>query len=230
MAGRIALCVPLGTAFVLLVALGLQLTSAAQAATVVPTLMPVFAGALAWIFLKERQGWPRCLGYAAIIVGLASMIASHADAIGGVNKVGIAALVLAAAMWAVYTLLFRRSTLTPVQSAALICMWSTLLFLPVYILCGLSRLGLASAAEIALQVFYQGVLMSGVAIVSFNRSVALLGSSAAAAIIALIPVVASMAAIPALGELPSNTECLAIAAVIGGVLLAARPARTRCHR
>jgi drug/metabolite transporter (DMT)-like permease len=76
-----------------------------------------------------------------------------------------------------------------------------------------------------LQAVYQGVLMSGVAIVSFNRSVALLGPSAATAIIALIPVVASLAAIPVLGELPSGGECVALAVVVGGVLLAARPAR-----
>jgi hypothetical protein len=36
-----------GLPFVLLVALGLKLTSAAQAASIAPTLMPVFAGTLA---------------------------------------------------------------------------------------------------------------------------------------------------------------------------------------
>ena len=111
------------------------------------------------------------------------------------------------------------------QAAALICFWSAILFLPIYIFGGLSRLAMASPSEIGLQAVYQGVLMSGVAIVSFNRSVALLGPSAATAIIALIPVVASLAAIPVPGELPSGGECVALAVVVGGVLLAARPAR-----
>ena len=106
----------------------------------------------------------------------------------------------------------------------MICIWSALLFLPVYGLGGLSRLGRASADELVMQVIYQGFLMSGVAIVSFNRSVALLGPSAAAAIIALIPVVASLVAVPALGEWPSWIESVALACVVGGVLLAARPA------
>jgi drug/metabolite transporter (DMT)-like permease len=87
------------------------------------------------------------------------------------------------------------------------------------------REGLVYACLWGLQAIYQGVLMSGVAIVSFNRSVALLGSSAATAIIALIPVVASLVAIPALDEMPSLKEWGALGAVVGGVLLAARPAR-----
>lgn len=215
-----------GLPFVLAVALGLQLTSAGRAAAIAPTLMPVFAGVFAWIFLKEGQGTARWLGYLAIVAGLVWMVAGGASAHSATEAAGIVALVAAAAMWAVYTLLFRRSALTPVQAAALICLWSAALFLPVYVLGGLSRLALASPGEIGLQVVYQGVLMSGVAIVSFNRAVALLGPSAATAIIALIPAVASLVAIPALAEMPSRGECIALAAVVGGVLLAARPART----
>jgi len=212
-----------GLPFVLAVALGLQLTSAGRAAAITPTLMPVFAGIFAWAFLREKQGRARWCGYLAIVIGLVCMVVGGASVHGSMNPMGLAALMTASAMWAVYTLLFRRSALTPVQAAALICFWSAVLFLPVYIFGGLSRLALASPQEIALQAVYQGVLMSGVAIVSFNRSVALLGPSSATAIIALIPVVASFAAIPVLGELPSPGECLALAVVVGGVLLAARP-------
>ncbi len=212
-----------GSPFVLAVALGLQLTSAGRAAAIAPTLMPVFAGIFAWVFLREEQGRLRWCGYLAIVTGLVGMVAGGASVHGGVSPMGLSALMTASAMWAVYTLLFRRSAMTPVQAAALICFWSAVLFLPVYILGGLSRLSLASPSELGLQAVYQGVLMSGVAIVSFNRSVALLGPSAATAIIALVPVVASLAAIPVLGERPSVGECVALAIVVGGVLLAARP-------
>jgi drug/metabolite transporter (DMT)-like permease len=132
------------------------------------------------------------------------MLESGTSAHSSPNLIGIIALVVAAMMWAIYTLLFRRSKLTPVQGAALICFWSAILFLPIYILGGLSHLALASPREIALQALYQGVLMSGVALAAFNRSIALLGPSAATAIIALIPAVASLAAIPILGEIPSR--------------------------
>jgi drug/metabolite transporter (DMT)-like permease len=130
-------------------------------------------------------------------------------------------------MWAIYTLLVRRSGLKPIQAAALICAWSALLFLPAYLLLGLSRFGRASAGEIALQAGYQGVLMSGVALFTYNRAISLLGSAAATAMIALLPAVASILAIPILGETPTPTEGAAIAITVIGVLLASRPVAAR---
>ncbi|BEU25732.1 DMT family transporter [Paraburkholderia sp. 22B1P] len=212
-----------GMPFVLLVAFGLKLTSAAQAASVAPTLMPVFAGVFAWCFLRERQGRVRWLGYAAIITGLVCLLGAGAAVHGAPDIRGIAALTAAAAMWAVYTLLFRRSVLTPIQSAALICIWSTAVYLPAYLFLGLSRFSLASPGEIALQALYQGVLMSGVALITYNRAVSLLGSSAATAVIALLPAIASIFAIPVLGETPSRAEWMSIVVIVLGVLLASRP-------
>lgn len=211
-----------GVPFVLLVALGLSLTSAAQAASIAPTLMPLFAGLFAWTFLGEAQGRWRWSGYGAILAGLSLLLLAGAAASGPPSAAGIGALAAAAAMWAIYTLLFRRSGLAPIESAALICFWSAVLFLPIYWFGGLSRLDHAGAGEIALQAVYQGVLMSGVAIFTFNRAVSLLGSSAATAIIALIPAIASLLAIPILGEHPTPTEGVAIAVIVSGVLLAAR--------
>ena len=213
-----------GMPFVLLIALGLKLTSAAQAASIAHTLMPVFAGTFAWTFLREPQGGVRRLGYGAIVAGLVCLAAAGAVIHSPPNSAGIGALGAADAIWAVYTLLFRRSGLAPIQAAALICVWSAALFLPVYLFLGLSRFSLASPGEIALQAVYQGVLMSGVAVVSFNRAVFLLGSAAATVIIALLPAVAAILAIPVLGETPSPSEWASIAIIVLGVLLVSKPA------
>lgn len=209
-----------GVPFVLLVALGLKLTSAAEAASIAPTTMPVFAGLFAWAFFKERQGPARWLGYSAILAGLACLVAVGADTRGSPSFVGIGALAAAGAMWTIYAVLFRRSRLTPIQVASLICIWSAALLLPVYLLLGLSRLGHASMNEIALQVAYQGVLMGGVVIVTFNRAISVLGASAATAIVALVPATASTLALPILRETPLPAECAAIVVFVIGVLLA----------
>ncbi len=210
-----------GVPFVLCVAEALKLTSASEASATTPCLMPVFAGLLAWLLFRERPGRFRLVGYAIIVAGLATLLAGHH--LGGGRLLGIGLLMLAALLWAVYTLRFRRSGLTPLQAAAGICLWSSLLYLPVYLALGLSRLGTVGWAELSVQIVYQGLLMSGVAIVSFNRAVALLGPVAAAAIIALIPVSATLMAIPALGEVPSAGGALAIAVIAAGVACAARP-------
>ncbi len=211
-----------GLPFVLLVAGGLRLTSAMEAASITPAIMPVLAGVLGWIFLRERQGWARWIGHAAIVVGLVCLVGAGIARDGPPSSLGLAALVGAGLMWAIYTLRLRGSALSAVQAAALICTWSALLFLPVYLLSGASRLSLASPSELVVQILYQGVAMSCLAVVSFNRAVALLGPSAAAAIIALLPAVASLVAIPVLGEIPAPAQWAAIAAIGIGVLLAAR--------
>ena len=76
------------------------------AAFIAPTLMPVFAGVIGWAFLKERPGSARWLGYAAIILGLVSLVIAGAIAHGAPSPAGIGALAAAAAMWAIYTQLF----------------------------------------------------------------------------------------------------------------------------
>jgi drug/metabolite transporter (DMT)-like permease len=189
------LCCLWGLPFVLLVALGLRLTSAAHAVSIAPAAMPVFAGIVGRIALGERQGSARWMGYGAIVLGLICLIGAGAAYHGVPNPFGITALLGAALLWAVYTI-FRRSGLSAMQAAALICTWSAILFLPVYVFFGLSRLQLASPSELAVQVIYQGPFMSCLAAVAFNRAVALRGPSAATAIIALLPVAASLLAIP----------------------------------
>jgi drug/metabolite transporter (DMT)-like permease len=120
--------------FVLRVALGLSLTSAARAASIAPTLMLLFAGLFTWAFLRERQGRQRWLGYAAIFVGLSLLVSAGAAVHGPPSLAGLGALVAAAAKWAICTLLFNKSGLTLIESAAFICFWSAVLFLPIYVL------------------------------------------------------------------------------------------------
>ncbi len=68
--------------------------------------------------------------------------------------------------------------------------------------------------------------MSVVAVFAFNRAVASLGSKAAAAVIALIPVAVAAFAIPVLDEFPSSFSFAAITVIAAGVMLAARSSQS----
>src|ERR1700739_4593035 len=104
--GGVLFCFLWGLPFVLLVALGLRLTSAAQAASIAPAAMPVFAGIVGRLVLGERQGRARWLGYGAIVLGLIGLIGAGAAHHGVPNPFGLAALLGAALLWAVYTIVF----------------------------------------------------------------------------------------------------------------------------
>lgn len=206
-----------GAPFVLLVAAGLRLTSAAHAASITPGLMPVFAGAFAWI-VGEPPGARRAVGFTVIVAGVGLLIYANGDA--AISPAGVLCLIVGAAMWATYTVRLGRSALSSVQAAALVCAWSAVVYVPFYILSGVSQLGGAPWGELVFQAAYQGVLMSAVAIFAFNRAITLLGPVAAAAITALIPVVATALAWPILNEAPSPLGCAAIGAIACGVALA----------
>lgn len=210
-----------GAPFVLLLTLGLQLSSAAQSSAVTPTLMPVFAGLIGALFMGEKLSGRRIMAYVAIAGGMLILWLLHP--VHGVEShpLALVPLMLASIMWATYTVRFKRSDLTPLESATLMSVWSAVLFLPVYFGLGVSRLGTASAREIMVQGFYQGVLMCVVAIISFNRAVTLIGPRAAAAIIAFVPVLAAVLAIPFLGEVPTPSGTVAILLIASGVVLAA---------
>lgn len=214
-----------GAPFVLLLTLGLQMSSAAQSSAVTPTLMPVFAGLIGALFLGQKLGRMKLLAYAAIASGMLVLVFLNPVQGLEAHPAALVPLMLASAMWAIYTLRFRRSDLSPLEAATLMCVWSAVLFLPVYFGMGVSRLGAASARELLIQGFYQGVLMSVVAIISFNRAVTLIGPRAAAAIIAFVPVLAALLAIPFVGEVPTTAGAVAIALIASGVILAAWPGR-----
>ncbi|MEH2483883.1 drug/metabolite transporter (DMT)-like permease [Nitrobacteraceae bacterium AZCC 2146] len=212
-----------GAPFVFFVGLGLRLTSAAEASAITPALMPVFAGLFGWLILREWPSSTRLVGYIVIASGLIALVGGYAMLHGAPDSIGIALLIGAGITWAIYTLRFRLSGLSSQQAAALICFWSAVLFVPVYLIAGLSRFDQASVQELTFQVIYQGVFMSVVAVVSYNRAITLLGAGAAAAMIALLPVIVSAVAFPVLGEALSAIEIAAIAFISVGVGLAARP-------
>jgi drug/metabolite transporter (DMT)-like permease len=215
-----------GAPFVFLVGLGLQMTSAAAASAISPALMPVFAGLIGWPLFGERPGRSRLLGYLVIVLGLMAFVAGNAQVHGWPSPAGIGLLIGAAFTWGIYSLLFRRSGLTSLQASALICLWSAVFYVPIYLGLGWSRLNLASTQELIFQIVYQGLMMSVVATIAYNRAVTLLGAAAAAAMIALLPVIVSSLAIPVLGEIPSWLEGLAIVVIAARVIFAARPAPT----
>jgi MYXO-CTERM domain-containing protein len=88
---------------------------------------------------------------------------------GAPNPLGLLALVAAALLWAIYTIAFRSSGVAPVQAAALICTWSAILFLPVYLVLGLSHLSRASSSELGFQIVHHGVFMSCLAVVALRE-------------------------------------------------------------
>jgi drug/metabolite transporter (DMT)-like permease len=128
--------------------------------------------------------------------------------------------ILAAMVWALYTLTFRGSGLTPWQGAALINAWSSLLLLPVLLIFGAPKLLTAPWTDVAWQALGQGVAAGLLGLVTYMIAIARLGAAKASLSAALVPLSTALGAAWLLGE-PLGVGTLAASGLVAcGVALA----------
>jgi drug/metabolite transporter (DMT)-like permease len=99
---------------------------------------------------------------------------------------------------------------------------SGILYLPVWWLFLPSTLGQAPPAEIAIQAIYQGVLVVFVAMMLYTFAVRCLGGQTVVLLMAIVPGLAGVAAVPVLGEPLSLFTLAGLGAVTLGAILGAR--------
>jgi drug/metabolite transporter (DMT)-like permease len=216
-----------GAPFLLIVATGMRFAPAAEIGPLLPGTMPLFVALIGWSMFGERFGPLRRLGYALIVVGVVA-ISGHGllDLAGGAWR-GHALLLLGAMLWAIYTHAFRRSRLSPLEGAAIIAFWSALLLLPFGGPALAHALASGLAWDIALQALLQGGLSGLAAMLLNGLAIERLGASRSAAVAPLGPVLATLLAIPWLGEVPSLAAVVGLLAASAGVALATGSFGTR---
>lgn len=213
-----------GAPYALVAAQGLRFAPAADAGALIPGVMPLFVAVLAAVFLAEHFRAPRKFGFALILLGLVIIVGGSftvGQMAGDLGRSGGHALfLLAAFLWACFTLTMRWGGIAPLHATALVSVGSFVGYVPFYLLIAGDRILDAPLADIATQAIYQGLLATVVSLTLFGRAVAILGASSGAAFGALVPAMAAILAIPMLGEVPSASDWTGIAAISCGVYLA----------
>lgn len=209
-----------GAPYAMVASSGLRYAPAADAGVLIPGVMPLFVAILSVLLLGEKIVASRKVGYGLILLGVLAIAGMAVLLPGSGRTPGHLLFLTASFMWASYTVVLRRSGLAPLHAAAIVSVWSAILFLPVYLwLRGPALLDIP-LGDSALQAIFQGVLATIMSLYLFGKTIELLGASGGAAFGALVPALAALLAIPVLGEHPSLTDWLGIAAVTAGVYLA----------
>lgn len=214
----------LGFPYMLAVAWGMARGSAGLFAAVTPGSMIAFSvliGAVWFGSLPARRGlW----GLALIAPGLALAGWRAAGAQGSGAAAGL--FLLAGLLWAIYTVASKASAVDPLRAAAVTAVVSAALYAPIYFAGrGLALLE-APPEQVLIQGFYQGVMVSVLALWLYGKAVAILGVTAGAAFAALVPGLATLEAAFLLGERPEPLSLAALALVsLGMILIVRAPSR-----
>ncbi len=199
---------------------GVSYAPASEAAALTPGIMPMATALLSVWLLKERLTRRQLAGFGFILAGVI--------VIGGVGLfqsanlawLGHLLFVTGGFLFAGYSIALKRSGLTGLEATALVSLWSSALYIPIYTLALHPRLFDVSHSSLLFSAFYQGVLTNVVSLVAYGRAVSILGASRAAPFAALIPAVTAILSIFILGEFPAPGDWVGIVAVSMGVYLA----------
>lgn len=209
-----------GLPFGLLGMAGAQFAPVAHMGALLPGAMPLFVALLAAIVLGERFSVARLAGFMLILLGIAAIGARALLVRDDGAWRGDLLFLSAAFVWAIYTIAFRRSGMTPWQSSAIICLWSALFVMPLWLLSGPERVLAAPVADLVLQFIMQGIVAGVAGLWLYALAVAGIGPSRAAAIGALVPVLSAVGGAVLLGEFPDLPVMAGVVLTVCGVFLA----------
>jgi drug/metabolite transporter (DMT)-like permease len=200
-----------------------------HAAVLLPGSLPLYTAVFAAILLGERFAPARLIGLAAIVAGnLLVGSSSLMQAFGGAHTWKGDVLFIGAAMsWALYSVLCRRWHLGAVPATCAIAIGCLVSYVPVFAIAaatGLVPTQLASApwSEIAFQAGYQGGISMFLAGVAFTQVIKTFGPVRTTMITAVVPVLATIAAVPLLGESLTAVSVAGLVSVTLGLLIGVR--------
>lgn len=177
---------------------------------------------LGGIFLLKETTTPlRLVGIVVTLAGIGFLLFAqgvNGEAFPHIHR-GHLSFFIGGSMWAAYALLTKAWKLDPFHVTAAVGFYSAVLFLPVYFLFLPHGISSGNLHEAVFQAFYQGIINSVFALLCYNRAVAILGATTSSAFLPLIPVLATLIAMPMFREYPIPIEWLGIALASGGVLL-----------
>lgn len=209
-----------GAPFLLIVGNGMRYAQAADVGSLVPGTMPLLVALLSAILFKEKLGWIRALGFVLSAAGVAAIGGRSILAAEGSASFGHVLLLTGALFWACYGVAFRFVGLNAIQMVAVVSFWSGLALLPFGLPPLIDAASKGALNDVLVQVAIQGVGSGVIAYILFNVGIARLGASRAAAFVALVPALATLIAIPVLGEHPDLASIIGVVATGAGVLLA----------
>ena len=207
--------------FPYIVSSGLSFAPASDGGVLAPGMLPFWTALAAFFILGEKLDQVRRTGLliiliGALMVGLWQIIFNSDE---GVWR-GHILFLIGSGLFAIYSVIFRQSGLTPLHGLLIGLFWGTLFITPILLLTGKVTFHDVSAFDIGITIFIQSLVIGILATILFNYGVRLIGASEMGAFGALTPILAMMGVILFLNESVPAIKVAGIFLVTIGVFLA----------
>lgn len=194
-------------------------------AAILNSWAPVLIAAAAALFFGERLNRRQIVGLALSLAGvLVVILKGRLDTLAAMSfNRGDIVMLIATAIWALYTtLLRRRPPMATLSFAGFTYALAAIVNLPLAALEAIEGQRIVWSAGSVGAILYAGLFASVVAYFLYARSVEIIGGTRTGTFIHLIPLFASSMGLVFLGETPSLYHAAGFALIVGGVWLASR--------
>ena len=210
-----------GVPYALLSYFGFKYAPAAHGGVFLNGCLPLFTTLFGWIWVGQRSRSSQLGGLGVILIGVILVgYEGFLSSSGGMTWFGDLLFVAAIALFALFMVANRVWTITPGQVLFSVTIVSAAIYIPIWLLWLDSNLAAAPRSEILLQGLYQGLVPSVLGISCLNIAVRRLGANTTSVFLSAVPVVAALAAIPILQEMPGLPAWIGMITVTVGILLA----------
>ena len=200
---------------------GLEFAPASDGGALAPGMLPFWAALAAYALAREIPGPRRRIGLAMILTG--AVVVSLWPILGGARDGawrGHLMFITGSGLWAIYSVIFRQSGLTPMHGLVIGLFWGTLAITPLLLLSGNVSFATANWGDIAVMMVIQSLIIGILAMVLFSYAVRLLGAAESSAFGALTPILALLGGVMFLGESVGPLKVFGVVLVAAGVFLA----------
>ena len=130
--GFVLLASGAGVPYALLTTCGLQYAPASHAAALIPGLMTAMVAIMGMALLKEHLAPSRWSGVVLIVIG--AMLIAGLSQLGGPEMLGHLFFFVAALVWAIYVMVFRKKGMDGLHATAIAAVTSAIVYLPIYMI------------------------------------------------------------------------------------------------
>jgi len=201
--------------------MGLYYSPASNAGALAPGTLPFWTALIAYFITRENPEIMRKIGLFTILLGavLIGIFQINTDS-GNLTWFGNILFLTGAALWAIYSVMFRQSGITPFHGLVIGLFWGSIIFVPILVIFGEVSFKDVSIKNIFLMIILHSVIIGIMAMLLFTYAVKQLGAAQTAAFGAITPILSMLGGIIFLDELITPAKLLGICLVTTGVLFA----------